>query len=324
MNKRTRISLALSFMIATVEVGAAADRPGSSAPPGDSVPASTPIGSGPHPAIMEVDPSLPTHTLYHPSELAAGSRLPVVVWGNGACWNAGNAFRWFLSDIASYGYFVIAVGPIVDPPIARAPVPMAPIPAGSPPAAALTKLPPSATHSSQLIDAINWAVAENARAQSRFHQRLDVTEIAVMGQSCGGAQAIEASADPRVRTTVLWNSGLFPGVTTMAGGKPLTKSDLDKLHAPTAYISGDAEDIAFVNANDDYDRLTVPALRAYARGILHSGTYSERNGGEFAGIAVGWLNWQLKSDPRSRALFVGADCGLCANPHWVVHSKKLE
>jgi dienelactone hydrolase len=273
---------------------------------------------------MEVDPGLPTHTLYHPADLAAGGRLPIVVWGNGACWNAGNSFRWFLSDIASYGYFVIALGPIVDPPIERAPVPMAPIPAGSPPAAALTKLTSSATHSSQLIDAINWAVAENARTQSRFHQRLDVTEIAVMGQSCGGAQALEASADPRVRTTVLWNSGLFPGVTTMAGGKPLTKSDLDKLHAPAAYISGDAEDIAFVNANDDFDRLKVPAFRAYARGVLHSGTYNERNGGEFAGIAVGWLNWQLKSDSRARLLFVGADCGLCVNPHWVVHSKKLD
>ena len=110
----------------------------------------------------------------------------------------------------------------------------------------------------------------------------------------------------------------------MAGGKPLTKGDLDRLHAPTAYISGDEEDIAFANANDDFERLKVPAFRAYARGILHSGTYGERNGGEFAGIAVGWLNWQLKRDARARLLFVGADCGLCVNPHWVVRSKKLE
>jgi dienelactone hydrolase len=324
MSKRARIGLAASFMVATMEMGAAADPADSASPPTETVSASTPIGSGPYPAVMEVDPGLPTHTLYHPVDLTVGGRLPIVVWGNGACWNAGNSFRWFLSDIASYGYLVIALGPIVDPPIQRMPVPMAPIPAGSPPPGALTKLPPAATHSSQLIEAMNWAVAENARAQSRFHQHLDVTEIAVMGQSCGGAQAIEASADQRVRTTVLWNSGLFPGVTTMAGGKPLTKSDLSKLHAPTAYISGDAEDIAFVNANDDFDRLKVPAFRAYARGVLHSGTYSERNGGEFAGIAVGWLNWQLKSDPRARLLFVGTDCGLCVNPHWVVHSKNLD
>ncbi len=325
MTQCAHVYLAGAFILATMQIGAAADRTDNTLPPTETVPASTPIGSGPYPAIMEVDPGLPTHTLYHPADLAGSGRLPIVVWGNGACWNAGNSFRWFLSDIASYGYLVIAVGPIVDPPIARPPVPMTPMPAGSPPpAAVLAKLPPPATHSSQLIDAINWAVAENARAQSRFHQRLEVTEIAAMGQSCGGAQAIEASADPRVHTTVLWNSGLFAGVTTMSGGKPLTKSDLDKLHGPTAYISGDAEDIAFVNANDDFDRLKVPAFRAYARGVLHSGTYNERNGGEFAGVAVGWLNWQLKRDPRARHLFVGTDCGLCVNPHWVVTSKNLD
>ncbi|HEX3837753.1 MAG TPA: hypothetical protein VHW25_12380 [Steroidobacteraceae bacterium] len=67
------------------------------------VPAQTPIGSGPYRALMEVDPGLPTHTLYHPVDLTAAGKLPIVAWGNGACWNVGNAFRWFLSDIASYG-----------------------------------------------------------------------------------------------------------------------------------------------------------------------------------------------------------------------------
>ena len=64
-------------------------------------------------------------------------------------------------------------------------------------------------------------------------------------------------------------------------------------------------------------------FRAYGRGVLHSGTYGERNGGEFSGIAVAWLNWQLKGDTRARLMFVGHDCGLCVNPHWVVRSKNL-
>jgi dienelactone hydrolase len=292
------------------------------------VPAQTPIGSGSYRAIMEVDPGLPTHTLYHPAELSALPKLPIVAWGNGACWNVGNAFRWFLSDIASYGYLVIAVGPISQDPLAgRMPTPMAPLPpsnAGTV-AAGAAKLPPPATRSAQLIDAINWAVAENDRAGSRFFHRLDTHAIAVMGQSCGGVQAIEASADPRVRTSVIWNSGLFPQPTRMAGGAELTKANLKQLHAPTAYISGDDEDIAFANANDDYDRIqNLPVLRAYGRGVTHGGTYNERNGGEFAGVAVAWLNWQLKGDARARRLFVGAECGLCVNPHWVVHSKNLQ
>jgi dienelactone hydrolase len=301
----------------------------SAAAPTNTVPAveaTTPIGSGPYPAIMEAAPGLPTHTLYRPANLGSAGKLPVVAWGNGACLNVGNGFRWFLSDIASYGYLVIAVGPIVTSLPQFPAESMAPIPPVAPSITAqgAMKLPPPATHSSQLIDAINWASAENERSGSPFYHHLDTHDIAIMGQSCGGVQAIEASADPRVRTTVVWNSGLFPQPTTMAGGKTLTKEDLKLLHGPTAYISGDAEDIAFVNANDDFDRIEkLPLLRAYGRGITHGGTYNARNGGEFAGIAVGWLNWQLKGNARAAKNFVGPDCGLCMNPHWVVRSKNL-
>jgi dienelactone hydrolase len=286
----------------------------------------TPLGSGPYRAVMEVDPGLPSHTLYHPADLAAAGRLPVVVWGNGACANGGDRFRWFLSDIASYGYLVMAVGPIRHQDT-WPPQLMNPIAAGASPAlpkGAAPQLSTPVTHSAQLLDALHWAVAENERQGSRFYHRLDTKAVAAMGQSCGGAQALEASADPGIRTTVLWNSGLFAGVTTMAGGAPLTKADLKKLHGPIAYISGDDEDLAFANANDDFERIDqVPVFRAYGRGVVHEGTYSERNGGEFAGIAVAWLNWQLKGDHRAAHLFVGPTCGLCVNPHWVVRSKHL-
>jgi len=57
--------------------------------------------------------------------------------------------------------------------------------------------------------------------------------------------------------------------------------------------------------------------------VLHSGTYGQRYGGEFAGVAVGWLNWQLKHDARAAKMFVGRDCGLCVNPHWVVRTKNM-
>ena len=319
--KQRGAALLLGALLAVTAIAQEADH-GDSA--NSDLPAATPIGSGPTLATMEVSPGLPTHTLYHPVDLAKAGKLPVVVWGNGACWNAGNSFRWFLSDIASYGYLVIAVGPIVKRHLPLEPyamVPLAPT-TGMPPAGAL---PPAESHSAQLIDAMNWATAENERSGSPYYHHLDTANIAVMGQSCGGAQAIEASIDPRVRTTVLWNSGLFRDPTTMGGGKALGREDLKRMHAPTAYISGDEEDLAFVNANENYALISqVPLLRAYARGVLHSGTYGERNGGEFAGVAVGWLNWQLKHDARAAKLFVGADCGLCVNPHWVVQSKNLK
>ncbi|HTY94517.1 MAG TPA: hypothetical protein VMC02_11550 [Steroidobacteraceae bacterium] len=313
MHRVTRVLCTLILAATSATAGAADPKAG------------TPLGSGPWRAVMEVDPGLTTHTLYHPADLAAAGTLPIVVWGNGACWNAGNAFRWFLSDIASYGYLIVAIGPIATTGLPHFPPPeMAPVAPSSATAAGAAKLPPPATHSAQLIDAINWASAENEKAGGRFYHRLNPGAIAVMGQSCGGAQAIEASADPRVTTTVIWNSGLFPQPTTMGGGKALTRADLKRLHAPTAYISGDEEDIAYANANGDFEAIDhIPVFRAYGRGVLHGGTYNDRNGGEFAGIAVAWLNWRLKGDARAGKMFLGPDCGLCVNPHWVVRSKNL-
>jgi len=304
-----------------------AQNPGGSQPPG------TTSGSGPYKAVMEMDAGLSDHTIYRPEDLSAldGRKLPVVVWGNGACVNAGNAFSSFLTDISSYGYLVIALGPIVqrDPFGPAQPAPQAPAaplpPQGADSSEPPRGLPPAATHPSQMIDAIQWATAENDRAASKYYKRLDSGKIAVMGQSCGGVQAIEVAADRRVSTAVIWNSGLFGKPTNLGGGKTLSKQDLESIHVPMAYISGDPRDIAFKNADADFDSLTkIPAFRAYERGVGHGGTYREPNGGEFSGIGVAWLNWQLKGDQHAALMFRGPDCGLCVNPKWVVRTKNIK
>ena len=81
-----------------------------------AVPESAALGTGPYKAVMELAPGLPTHTLYRPADLRAVSgQLPIVAWGEGACANEGNRFRWFLSEIASHGYLILATGPIGAP-----------------------------------------------------------------------------------------------------------------------------------------------------------------------------------------------------------------
>jgi hypothetical protein len=321
---RTVVGLLCLFGFCVVQTVSAAQEPD-----GRSPGAGPTVGSGPYRAIMEMDPGLPGHTIYRPGHLSAlnGTSLPIIVWGNGACANAGNFFAPFLTEISSYGYLVIALGPIVQlnaagfPPGPAVP----PRPQGSDPAQSPPNLPPPATHSVQLVEAVNWAIAENQRAESKYYQRLDGKKIAVMGQSCGGVQAIEVAADPRITTAMIWNSGLFPKPTEMAGGKSMTKDDLKSLHTPVAYISGDAQDIAFANAEDDFERIaSVPIFRGYEKGVTHGGTYRQPNGGEFSGVAVAWLNWQLKGDQRASLMFEGANCGLCVNPRWVVRKKKID
>jgi hypothetical protein len=288
-------------------------------------------GSGPYKAVMEMDAGLPDHTIYRPEDLSAvkGATLPLVIWGNGACANAGNSFSNFLTDISSYGFVAIALGPIVERPAAGPAQPApAPQPAIQQPADTTQlprNLPPAATHPSQMLEAIKWATAENQRSDSRYYKRINTGKIAVMGQSCGGVQAIEIAADPRITTAMVWNSGLFAQPSDMGGGKTLSKKDLESIHIPMAYISGDPSDIAHNNANSDFEYIkSIPIFRAWERGVGHGGTYNQPNGGEFAGIGVAWLNWQLKGDNRAALMFRGADCGLCVNPKWVVQTKNFK
>jgi len=312
------LACALTFVIATEALGASLDEPRETTPP---LARETLLGSGPYPAIIAEDPQLPQHTLYRPGNLEAlGNRtLPIVAWGNGGCFDNGTAFRWFLSEVASYGFLVIANGSIGADPLPPRSLPR------TGPAPRLADLPPPATHTAQLLQAIDWAQKENARSGSALRGHLATDRVAVMGQSCGGVQAIEAARDPRVKTAMIWNSGLFPEPSAMGGGRTMDKRDLAKLHGPAAYISGDATDIAFVNANDDFKRISaIPVLRAYERGVTHGGTYSEPNGGEFAGVAVAWLLWQLRGDAHAGRLFTGAQCGLCVNPRWVAEKKHID
>jgi dienelactone hydrolase len=279
------------------------------------------MGAGPYKAIMESDPSLPTHTEYRPADLAVTGKMPIIAWGNGACVNAGNRFRSFLTEIASYGYVVIALGPIAGPEMEAAPMTnptvRKPGEKAPPPPAGLAK--PPATRAAQLIDAINWAMAENSRKGSKYFGKLDATKIAIMGQSCGGVQAIQASADPRTTLTVAWNSGLLPEPSI--GMEMISKDALKKLHAPIAYFTGDEQnDVAFPNGGDDFERVNnVPVLRAWRDGLPHIGTYREPNGGELGKVAVAFLEWKLRGDKKARQRFEAT-----MTPAWHVSKKKFE
>jgi type 1 glutamine amidotransferase/dienelactone hydrolase len=283
-------------------------------------PASVPQGTGPFKAIMEMDSTLPTHTIYRPANLKAlgSKRLPIVVWGNGACANIGNRFRYFLSEIVSYGYLAVATGPIGSAAVESTSDSAPSI--GEPADPALRK---PKTTASQLIDALNWAIAQNSRKDGPYFGRLATDKIAVMGQSCGGLQAIVAAADPRVTTTVIWNSGTFPSGSGLPGA-PATKESLKSLHAPVAYISGDESDVAFKNSNADFEAINgIPVFRAWMAGVGHSDMYRKPNGGEFGVVGRHWLDWQLKGDRKAARQFVGIDCGLCKDSRWTVSRKNI-
>lgn len=262
-------------------------------------------GTGPYSAVMVSDGSLATHTIFRPKDLSVfgkKNKLPIIAWGNGACANSPWEHVNFLSEVASHGFLVIAIGTMPRP-----------VQGGG-----------ARSISSQLTDAIDWAIAQNSDKTSPYYNRLDTKKIAVSGMSCGGLQTLEVAPDPRITTAVICNSGILgePG-RGMPGMPKLTKAQLEKLHTPTLYILGGESDIAYNNGMDDFRRINHVPVFAANLDVGHGGTYGRPHGGEFAVVAAAWYKWQLKGDKEAAKMFVGNPCGLSQMPGWKAEKKNI-
>lgn len=286
-------------------------------------------GTGKFPALKEEVPSLPDHVIYRPANLAAmgNTKLGLYVFGNGGCSDDGASQRLHLLEIASHGYLAIAPGTILSGP-GITPPPPPPAPPAAPPTPNGAAPPPPAltarTSYKGLMWAMDWALAQNANPKSPYYNRIDPNAIAISGYSCGGAQALRVGADPRVKTVVGMNTGLFPTRQTLAE-MDVPKSALNLLHTPVFYLLGGETDIAYPQANDDFQRINhVPVFYANLLGVGHGGTYWEPNGGKAAAAVVAWLDWQLRGDKNAARMFVGKDCTLCTDKAWKVEKKKID
>lgn len=263
-------------------------------------------GTGPYKALMFEAPGMEVHTVFAPQDLSPFNEknpLPVLVWGNGACSNSPWEHYKFLNEIASHGFLVVASGyiPMEDGPYHG-----------------------QRSTAEQQIEAVDWALAQNADKESPFHGRINEDAIAAAGMSCGGLQTLQNCEDPRFKTLMIMNSGLFinPGIA-MPGMPMPTKDKLQNIRVPVIYILGGEEDIAYANGMDDFYRLTkVPAFAAnYPVG--HGGTYGQPHGGEFTVPALAWLQWQLKGDEKAAEMFKGYPCGLALREGWTVERNSL-
>jgi len=295
--------------------------------------------TGPSPIVVEHDQRLATHTIYRPATLGP-SKHSVLVWGEGGCAKNGLTFPEFLSEIASYGFVVVADGPPVQPAArgqaggaapagppgqGRGPAPEANAPRGgqgrgAAPAGGARGPAPGGINAdgTPLTAAIDWLAREAADPSSRFYQKVDTTRVAAMGMSCGGLMSYNVSADPRVATVGIWNSGLIqPDEKIFAG-----------LHSSVIIVTGGESDIAYANGKRDFETLParVPVFYGVHPSVGHGGTYNEDNGGAFGVAAVAWLKWQLMNDTsaKGKGYFVGAPCGMCSDAKWKTDSRSLQ
>jgi hypothetical protein len=280
--------------------------------PGDSTPVVIEEGGrGPYKAIAMGEETLPKFTIYRPKNLdgfGPGKKLPVLLWGNGACADSSAMHKLFLNEIASHGFIVFAIGPFSS--LLQEPD---------------MKTMRMGTDGISLLEALDWAVAENSRKSSAYFAKLDTDKVAAMGMSCGGLQALEVSPDPRIDTSVICNSGVLNGPPPEGFKMPAVSKDaLKQLHAPIIYIIGGEKDIAYPNAMDDFSRIEKVPVVMINRDVGHGGTYAEPHGGAFSDAAIAWLKWQLSNDAEAALMFRGKDCGFCRDPEWKIETKNIK
>ena len=302
--------------------------------------------TGPHAVVIEHDQALATHTIYRPATLGS-SKHPVLVWGEGGCAKDGLQFPEFLNEIASHGVVVIADGPPVArtapgggaAPGARAGGAAPPAGGAAPGPRAGGAAPPAGgaapaagaragggrgagrgnmTDGSALVQAIDWIAKEGNDPSSRFYQKVEATRVAAMGMSCGGLMSYGASADPRVATVGIWNSGLIQPDEKIFGG----------LHSSVIIVTGGESDIAYANGKRDFETMPakIPVFYGVYPSVGHGGTYNQDNGGAYGVAAVAWLKWQLMGDTsaKGKGYFVGAGCGICGDAMWQTASRAIQ
>lgn len=257
-------------------------------------------GSGSYKAIVTTEETLQEFVVYRPENMKEavkkGGTLPLIAFANGGCNNTSITHEKVLSEIASHGYIVIALGPMQmsldDRKIEKA-------------------------ETSMMIEAIDWATSQNKNKKSNFYKKIDIDKVAVGGKSCGGAQVLVVANDPRIKTYLMYNTGI--GDMTMADA---SKELLKNFHGSIVYIVGGESDVAYNNALLDYDRInSVPVALANLVEGGHMGTFAEEFGGSFAKMVIDWLDWQLKGNEEKSQIFLEKD--LSSYPGWTMDAKNF-
>lgn len=258
-------------------------------------------GSGLFKAIAVIPKSLPDFTVYRPQNMewayVREQKMPVLVFGNGGCSDTSIEYEKMLTDIASHGYVVVAVGPLQivnnDRKVLH-------------------------TESSALTVAINWILAQSKDKNSDFYQYIDTAKIAAAGHSCGGAQVLSICADKRIKTCLILNAGM--GDMTMAGA---SHASLANLHTPIVYITGGPSDVAYNNARLDYERISnVPVAWADLPTAGHGGTYAHHFGGDYSRMVLDWMDWQFKGEKSNASIFINGDVSKYKG--WIIKSKQFK
>ena len=278
--------------------------PGGTGPEAPTGNGSKTCGSGPYPAQMLTDPTLPRHTIFAPKTPPSGNlTLPFIAWGNGACGLNAGEYQRFLVEIASYGYIIAADG----------------TPDGS------GFQPGEQSKVQDMRNSLDWAFA----GQANKYGNVDLTKVTTAGHSCGGLEAMStAYHDERVKRIMMFNIAIFQDDRRYL---------LQEINVPVAYFIGGPKDMGYTTVSlrfvqaylplrsiltlgfpqsaKDYALLNegLPKLRSNLD-TGHGGTFVATNGGKQGKVAVAYLEWQWRDNATAEAYIL--DGGL-EGDNWV-------
>lgn len=283
-------SSAGSLDAAVPDAGGEMDSGGESTPETGTFPPVTDLSEdGPFVAVtvQNTGPS-DDYTLYHPQTLAEGGVLhPIGAWGNGGATTPVD-YDYLLPHLATHGFVVIASNnPLVGSPDMRA--------------------------------GVDWVIQQNDASDSALYQALDVANVSAVGYSNGGLATLGMGDDSRLVTVIVISGG--------STSEDARATNIPKLHTPTAYLCTE-DDASRGNCAGDYAVITVPAFFGVLNGSTHVsvteflGLGNDAIMERLSGAVTGWLRWHQMSDATQEALFLGDDCGLCADSNWTVEPPK--
>lgn len=224
----------------------------------------TPVNPPP-PQHYYTNGNLNGHTFFAPRNIPSGAKLPVMVWGNGACSADSLGQGNFLLQLASHGVLVIVSG----------------TPRGG-----------GSTNANMMRQAIDFISREAGRGQ--FSQ-VDASRIHAAGFSCGGTEAYQQINDQRVSSIGIWSSGLLGGYDQ---ARSFRKPVFFFLGGPSDIAHGNGE------RDYNYMPGGTPKWKGNLN-VGHGGTYHEYNGGKFGTIGARWVEWVMRGNATAGQFLTG-------------------
>ena len=271
------IALALAAVSSSAHAQNAPVRGAAAAPTGTAWPSVTDFAApGPFAITRETNVGPDgAYDIVRPVRLGEeGRKHPIVSWNNGTLYQI-DRYQHLLDHWASHGFVVMG--------------------------AHTNRTRGGAVHTA----AIDWLVAENARAGSAYFGMLDVTKIGASGHSQGGGATITAGA----------NVPSASGIVTTMPLMPISAFE-------RAHLAQHAASMLIVSATDDEraNGVADQALADVTTELVDAqfvGVHEDAMNPGLHGATVAWLRYQLMGDLSAKAQFYPAGtCGLCGDSAW--------